>query len=353
MKNSNYKGFNIHPAAFQESTGCSSDSSEIRSVRCTLCPHDCILGDGKSGICRTRINIDGVLYTTAFGNPCSISVDPIEKKPLFHFFPGTEILSLATAGCNLRCLNCQNWTISQISPSETDNYFLLPDAVVEEALKRSVPAIAFTYTEPTVFYEYMLQIAQSAKKRGVKTAMVSNGYINEKPLKELSRSLDAANIDLKCFDDKIYRTLTGGSLDPVLNSLKTLKECGVWLEITTLLIPGITDSPQMIEKMCRWLVDNGFCDTPIHFSRFFPTFKLKDLPPTPESTLKEAQQIAAQAGMKHIYLGNCSSHYGESTICPGCGKVIVERIGYKILKRNLIDSQCCFCKQFINGVWCF
>ncbi|PKP07748.1 MAG: AmmeMemoRadiSam system radical SAM enzyme [Bacteroidetes bacterium HGW-Bacteroidetes-5] len=323
----------------------------MRSVRCTLCPHDCILGDGKSGICRTRINIDGVLYTTAFGNPCSISVDPIEKKPLFHFFPGTEILSLATAGCNLRCLNCQNWTISQISPSETDNYFLLPDAVVEEALKRSVPAIAFTYTEPTVFYEYMLQIAQSAKKRGVKTAMVSNGYINEKPLKELSRSLDAANIDLKCFDDKIYRTLTGGSLDPVLNSLKILHESGVWLEITNLLIPGMTDSPEMIEKMCRWLVDNGFSDNPIHFSRFFPTFILKDLPPTPESTLKEAQQIAKNAGVKFVYIGNSPSLAGESTICPACGRVVIERNGYIVIQNNILNGSCSSCKEKIAGVW--
>jgi pyruvate formate lyase activating enzyme len=351
VKHSNYNGFNIHPAAFQESTGCNSVSSEIRSVRCILCPHGCVVGDGKSGICRTRVNLDGVLYTTAFGNPCSISVDPIEKKPLFHFFPGTEILSLATAGCNLKCLNCQNWNISQISPSETDNHRLPPDAVVEEALKRSVPAIAFTYTEPTVFYEYMLSIAKLAKAQGVKTAMISNGYINDKPLRELCNYLDAANIDLKCFDDDIYHKLTGGRLDPVLNSLKTLKECGVWLEITTLLLPGITDSSQMIEKMCRWLVENGFSDTPIHFSRFFPTFKLKDLPPTPESTLKEAAQIASSAGLKYVYVGNNPSLNGESTICPACGRVVIERNGYRVIQNNILNGSCSSCKEKIAGVW--
>ncbi len=351
MKHSNYKGFENHPAAFQESAGDSSNSPKNRAVRCTLCPHGCVLGDGKIGICRTRVNLDGVLYTTAFGNPCSISVDPIEKKPLFHFFPGTQILSLATAGCNLRCLNCQNWTISQISPLETDNYTLLPDAVVEQALKRGVPAIAFTYTEPTVFYEYMLQIAQSAKNRGVKTAMVSNGYINEKPLKELCRFLDAANIDLKCFDDKIYRTLTGGSLDPVLNSLKILKESGVWLEITNLLIPGVTDSPDMVEKMCRWLAHNGFIDTPIHFSRFFPTYKLQDVQPTLESTLKEAALIASSAGLKYVYVGNNPSLNGESTVCPGCGKVVVHRSGYRVIANNISNGSCSYCGEPVAGIW--
>lgn len=351
MTKREYQFKDIHPAAFQECAGNSSDSPVNRAVHCTLCPHGCVLGDGKCGICRTRVNLDGVLYTTAFGNPCSISVDPIEKKPFFHFFPGTEILSLATAGCNLRCLNCQNWSISQISPLETDNYTLLPDEVVEEALKRGVPAIAFTYTEPTLFYEYMLQIAQSAKKRGVKTAMVSNGYINEKPLKELCRSLDAANIDLKCFDDKIYRNLTGGSLDPVLNSLKILKESGVWLEITNLLIPGITDSHSMIDKMCRWLASNGFIDTPIHFSRFFPTYKLQDIPSTPESTLKEAARIALNAGLKYVYVGNNPSLNGENTVCSGCGKVVVHRSGYRVVANNISNGSCSFCGDPVAGVW--
>src|SRR5659263_304969 len=217
-----------------------------KKVRCLLCPHYCIIREGKTGICRTRENIGGKLYTLAYGNPCSISVDPIEKKPLFHFFPGTKIYSLGTAGCNFRCLNCQNWQISQSSPSAMDHYDLMPEEVMQQALSHDTNSIAFTYTEPTVFYEYVYDTAKIAHEKGVKTVFISNGYINEKPLLDLCPYLDAANIDLKCFDNAVYRKLGGGQLQPVLDTLKTLKENSVWLEITNLLVPTYSDSLETV-----------------------------------------------------------------------------------------------------------
>ncbi len=320
-------------------------------VRCLLCPHQCLLQDGKTGICRTRVNRDGFLYTLAYGNPCSVGVDPIEKKPLFHFFPGTKIYSLATAGCNFRCLNCQNWKISQASPQSTGPYDLLPDDLINEALRHGSNSIAFTYTEPTVFYEYVYDTAKAAHEKGLKTVLISNGFINEKPLLDLCPHLDAANIDLKCFDDDIYHHLTGGRLQPVLDTLKTLKEQGVWLEITNLLIPGTTDNPEMIKQMCDWLVRNGFKDTPIHFSRFFPTFQLQQTPPTPENLLLDAAQIAEKAGMKYLYIGNNPGLQGENTYCPHCNKLLVERTGFVVWK-NFIRRGCCrFCREKIAGVW--
>jgi len=281
------------------------DSSEhINVVRCLVCPHNCIVIEGKHGICKTKVNIEGVLFSIAYGNPCSISVDPIEKKPLYHFFPGSEIYSLAIAGCNFRCLNCQNWQISQSSPDECDFYEMTPLEVVGQAILNGTNSIAFTYTEPTVFYEYVFDTAKIAREKGLKTVLVSNGYINQQPLIDLIPYLDAANIDLKCFDDSVYHKLTGGRLHPVLETLKTIKSKGVWLEITNLIIPTWSDSPVMIKEMCNWLVDNGFSDTPLHFSRFFPTYKLLHLPPTPESILFKAKEIAEKAGIKFVYIGN-------------------------------------------------
>lgn len=320
-------------------------------VRCHLCPHNCKIHEGKPGICHTRVNYQGELYTFAYGNPCSISVDPIEKKPLFHFFPGTNIYSLATAGCNFRCLNCQNWHISQSSPSKMNNYDLMPNELVEQALQHDTDSIAFTYTEPTVFYEYVYDTAKLAHEKGLKTVLISNGYINEKPLIELCPYLDAANIDLKCFDDSVYRQLTGGHLQPVLDTLKTLKENGVWLEITNLLVPGYSDSPEMIQTMCDWLVENDFTDTPLHFSRFFPTYKLAQLPPTAEDRLIEAKEIAEKSGMKFVYIGNITSLHGENTFCPRCRQMLIERIGYVVKKNHIQNSLCSFCGEPILGVW--
>jgi len=321
------------------------------AVRCHLCPHNCMVHDGKYGICHTRVNYQGKLYSLAYGNPCSISVDPIEKKPLFHFFPGTEIYSLATAGCNFRCLNCQNWEISQSSPMKLDHYDLNPEEVVQQALRYNVNSIAFTYTEPTVFYEYVFDTAKIAHKKGLKTVIVSNGFINEKPLLNLCPYLDAANIDLKCFDDAVYHSLIGGRLNPVLETLKTLKEKGVWLEITNLLVPGYTDKLEYIQAMCDWLVGNGFSDTPLHFSRFFPAYKLEDLPPTAESVLIQAKDIAVKTGMKYVYIGNMPGLYGENTYCPSCKQLLVERLGYVVRKNFIHNEKCEFCGTPIAGVW--
>lgn len=321
------------------------------AVRCHLCPHNCTIHEGKQGICQTRVNHQGELYTIAYGNPCSISVDPIEKKPLFHFLPGTDIFSIATAGCNFRCLNCQNWHISQSSPSMLNNYDLQPEELVESALNQNTNSIAFTYTEPTVFYEYTFDTAKIAHEKGMKTVLISNGYINQKPLIDLCPYLDAANIDLKCFDDAVYRQITGGRLQPVLDTLKTLKEKGVWLEITNLLVPGYSDSPTMIQKMCDWLVENDFADTPLHFSRFFPTYKLEQLAPTAENRLIEAKKIAEKSGMKFVYIGNIPGLRGENTFCPHCKQMLIERIGY-IVKKNLIQNNLCpLCGTHIPGVW--
>jgi len=320
-------------------------------VRCHVCPHNCQIPESKFGLCKTRFNHQGKLYSLAYGNPCSVSVDPIEKKPLFHFFPGSKIFSLATAGCNFRCLNCQNWQISQSSPQELDHFDLMPEEVVQQALQYGTNMIAFTYTEPTVFYEYVYETAKLAHKRGLKTVFISNGYINQRPLIYLSPYLDAANIDLKCFDDEVYRKLDGGSLQPVLDTLITLKNKGVWLEITNLLIPTYSDNPQMIKAMCDWLVDNGFKDTPLHFSRFFPTYKLTHLQPTKKSILIHAKEIAQHAGLKYVYIGNLHDESGENTYCPHCKRIVVERLGFVVKKNFILNDHCCFCGEAISGDW--
>lgn len=325
--------------------------AEGNSVRCHICPHTCLIRDGGAGICKTRVNSEGILYSIAYGNPCSLSIDPIEKKPLFHFFPGEKIYSMATGGCNFRCQNCQNWQISQTSPQILDHYDLTPEELVQQAEARHAKLIAFTYTEPTVFYEYVFDTAKIAREKGLKTVFISNGYINQQPLSDLCPYLDAANIDLKCFDEPIYHKLTGGHLQPVLDTLKTLREKGIWFEITNLLIPSYSDNTEMIEVMCDWLVENGFPETPLHFSRFFPNFKLMDLPPTPESLLVRAKDIAERAGMKFIYIGNVPGIYGENTYCPSCKRMIIERFGYTVMKNCIDGGKCEFCGKSIAGVW--
>ncbi|WP_321439027.1 AmmeMemoRadiSam system radical SAM enzyme [uncultured Bacteroides sp.] len=327
------------------------EKMEGNKVRCHICPHNCLVNEGGIGICKTRVNKRGVLYSLAYGNPCSIGIDPIEKKPLFHFLPGERIYSLATAGCNFRCLNCQNWQISQSSPNELDHYDLPPEEVVKSAIAHNTQLIAFTYTEPTVFYEYVYDTAQIAHEEGLRTVFISNGFINKQPLLDLCPYLDAANIDLKCFDDAIYRELDGGRLQPVLDTLKTMKEKGVWLEITNLLVPGYTDNPKMIEAMCNWLIENGFSDTPLHFSRFFPAYKLANMPPTQESILIEAKNIAEKAGIKYVYVGNIPSLHDENTYCSHCKRMIIERNGFNVERNHIQEGKCEFCKEPIAGVW--
>jgi pyruvate formate lyase activating enzyme len=322
-----------------------------KTVHCRKCPNECILAAGESGICRNRVNEDGKLYSVAYGNPCAVHVDPIEKKPFFHFLPTARAFSIAAAGCNLRCLNCQNWEISQVSPKETDNYDLPPAGVVDECVAGKCEAIAYTYSEPTTFYEYVLDTAKIARERKIRNLLKSNGYINEQPLRRLSKVLDAANIDLKSFDDSIYRRLSSGTLDPVLRTLNVLREEGVWLEITNLVIPTWTDDLDMIKRMCDWLCANGMADSPIHFSRFSPLYKLTQLPATPVSRLEEAHSIATQAGLKYVYIGNVPGHRTESTFCPSCKKMILERRGYTIGENHIKKGKCEYCRESIAGVW--
>ena len=322
-----------------------------RGVKCLNCPNECTLKRGETSKCRNRINVEDKLFTIAYGNPCAVHVDPMEKKPLFHFMPGSIVFSIATAGCNLACLNCQNWEISQSSPKKTQNFDLMPARVVEECLANHCKAIAYTYSEPTTFYEYVYDTARLAREHKILNVYKSSGYINQKPLRQLCQYIDAANIDLKSFSESIYKSLNSGKLQPVLDSLLVLKSEGVWLEITNLLIPGYTDDMGMIARMCNWLVKNNLNECPLHFSRFTPLYKLTQLPATPVSTLVQARKIALDAGIKFVYIGNVPGTDFENTLCPACKKLVVERKGFRILQLHLKGSACEYCGAKVAGRW--
>ena len=274
------------------------------AVECQLCPHHCRIVNGKTGACRSRRNEDGVLVSEVYGKPCSLAIDPIEKKPLYHFHPGTQCLSIACTGCNFRCLNCQNHEISQVSPDDVNHYELSPNEVVALCRKHHCPGIAYTYTEPLTYIEYVTDTARLAHENGLWNILVTAGYVCQEPLKDLLPYLDAANIDLKSFSDSIYQRISGGHLKPVLDTIQAMYDAGVWVELTNLIIPGVNDDMQMIRQMCLWLVNNGLADNPLHFSRFFPRFKMENIPPTPIHTLQEAKRIAEEEGIRHVYLGN-------------------------------------------------
>ena len=322
-----------------------------RGLRCLVCPNECTLKPGETSTCRNRVNHNDKLYSIAYGNPCSMHVDPVEKKPLLHFMPNTYAFSIATAGCNLACLNCQNWEISQSSPRDTQNIDLMPSKVVEACIVESCPSIAYTYSEPISFYEYMFDTAKLAREKKIKNILVSNGYINEKPLKELCRYIDGANINLKSFSEDIYLKLNAGKLQPILNTLKTISEAGVWLEITNLVIPSWTDDFDMIKKMCDWLVSNNLGNYPLHFLKFFPLYKLTQLPVTSENTLVKAKEIALKAGCKYVYIGNVADPDSMSIYCPKCKNVVVQRRGYQIISKNMKNGTCSKCGEKIPGIW--
>ena len=274
------------------------------AVRCDLCPHLCHIKDGGTGLCRSRVNHSGKLYAMSYGQPCSLAIDPIEKKPLYFFHPGEECLSLACTGCNLRCKGCQNHEISQVAPLDFEHYELTPELLIELARKYHQDIIAYTYTEPLTWYEYTFDCCRLAHKNGMKNVLVSAGYVNEEPLRQLAPLIDAANIDLKYFNDQTYRQMSSATLPPILKTLEILKQHHVWLEITHLMIPG-TETEDEFRAMCVWLVENGFADTPLHLSRFFPRYQLTEgYSPTPIGTLQCARQIAEQKGIKHVFLGN-------------------------------------------------
>ena len=320
-------------------------------IQCQLCPKRCIINPGERGECKIRFNLNGKLITLTYGHPCAVHIDPIEKKPLFHFYPGEKILSIATAGCNLHCKNCQNWQISQAYPEDIPSYHLPPQNVVQLALKYNLNMIAYTYSEPLAYYEYTLDTSIFAESYGLKNVLVTAGYLNQKPLKKLYRYTQAANIDLKFFDDNMYYRITTGRLKPVLDALILAREMDVWLEITHLVIPTLNDDFKKIEEMCKWIVKNLGEDVPLHFSRFYPHYLLTNLPPTAYSTLKKACDIALNSGIKFAYIGNVVGAKEESTYCPSCKKIIIKRVGYQILEYNIKQGKCKFCGEKIPGRW--
>jgi len=322
-----------------------------KSAVCSHCPHRCRLAPGDLGICRNRANINGVVYSLVYGNPCSVNLDPVEKKPLFHFLPATTAFSIATAGCNFRCLNCQNWEISQRRPDEVRHRRLFPEEVVREAQKAGAASIAYTYSEPVTFFEYMFDTAAIARGRGIHGLLISNGYINPEPLAALCRVIAAANINLKAFDETTYRSLDGGGLAPVLEALKILHSEGVHLEVTHLVIPGYTDGVDELKRMCAWLLANLGPDVPLHFLRFFPRYRLSRLEPTPVRVIEEFRRIAMKEGIHYAYTGNIGISAGANTWCHNCGKLLVERKGYLIPVMEIRKGRCRYCGTRIPGVW--
>jgi len=326
-------------------------SSDGKTVQCEICPNRCVLAPGDRGICRSRVNIHGTLYSLTYGNPCAVHVDPIEKKPLMHFHPRSRVFSIATTGCNFRCLNCQNWEISQKRPEEVRYTELFPKDVVAQAQKRGIPGIAYTYSEAITFYEYMYDTARKAREAGLWNVLISNGYINEEPLVDLCGYLDGANINLKSFDNRIYECLNGGTLKPVLNTFKTLHDHGVWFEMTTLIVPTYVDKPEMIKRMCQWILKELGPGYPLHLLRFFPQYKLTRLPATPIDTLESLREVALKEGIRYVYLGNVPGHPGTQTYCHHCHQVVVRRNGYRIEEMNMLNGRCKYCNTAIPGRW--
>ncbi|NLS94557.1 MAG: AmmeMemoRadiSam system radical SAM enzyme [Planctomycetaceae bacterium] len=320
-------------------------------VQCKLCPKGCVIDPGQSGECGVRVNVDGKLLAVTYGRPCAVHVDPVEKKPLFHFLPGTDIFSIATVGCNLHCKNCQNWEISQASPLETPAAELPPEQVAELAKQYGCRSAAYTYTEPLAYYEYTLDSCRCVREAGLRNVLVTAGYINEEPLRRLCRYIDAANIDLKAMSDSFYREICRGTLAPVLNTLVASKSLGVHVEVTNLVIPTLNDSDQMLRDMCRWMVQNLGRETPLHFSRFFPQYQMKNLPPTPDETLDRAKQIAQGEGLHHVYIGNVTRAGTEDTFCAGCGNRLVERRGFQVLENRIQSGRCPDCRSEVYGIW--
>lgn len=342
---------------------------------CELCPNACVLEPGDRGRCRTRLNRDGALYTLAYANPCSFHADPVEKKPLFHFLPGSRSFSLATAGCVFRCLNCQNWEISQKRPEETksaagpelrlrpplpaalslaemERLSLFPEDLPAVAAAMDCASVAYTYSEPVAFYEYVFDCCRAVREQKRKNIMVTCGSIREAPLRELAPHLDAAHVDLKGFDEEVYRRLNSGALQPVLGSLKLLRENGVWVEIVNLIVPSWTDKPEAIRRMCGWIAANLGPDVPVHFSRFFPAYRLTQLSPTPVEILLQAREIAKAAGLRYIYLGNIRGiPDAETTFCPNCRKPVVGRDVFAVTHLEIVDGKCRFCRHPVPGVW--
>ncbi len=320
-------------------------------VQCQMCPRRCSILPGQRGFCRNRENRDGTLYSVVYGRPCSLSIEPIEKAPFYHFLPGRERLCVATVGCNLTCKYCQNWQISQKPLEEVSYRETSPSELVEVADRNDIPIICFTFAEPVTFYEYMYDTAKLARKAGIKTAVVSNGYINPEPLRKLLTVVDAVKIDLKAFTEEFYREVSGGTLQPVLESIKTVHESGRHLELVNLVVPTYNDDPEKVRQMCRWIKDSVGPDVPLHFTRFTPMYKMKHIEMTPVSTLEKLRQIARDVGLHAVYVGNVPGHEYNSTYCPECGERLINRVGFHVVENRIEDGRCPHCGHEIAGVW--
>ena len=322
-----------------------------RRVQCLLCPRACEVPEGGRGFCRVRENRAGVYRTLVYNKVCTANVDPIEKKPLFHYLPATTALSIATAGCNIACKFCQNWNISQVRPEDIEHEPTTPAKLVRSARDAGAQSIAFTYSEPTVFYEMMHDTAAEFRRSGLGAVTISNGYIQADPLRELAKSLTAYKVDLKAFTEEFYRTVTSGSLKPVKDTLVLAKSLGLWLEIVVLVIPTLNDKAEDVKAMTAWIRKELGPDVPVHFTRFHPTYQMKNLPPTPVKTLERCRQLGLDAGLNFVYLGNVPGHEGESTYCPGCQTTLIKRYGFQIEKNHLKNGTCPKCARAIPGVW--
>jgi len=321
------------------------------TVKCNLCSHRCRIVESKRGICGVRENRNGILYTLVYGKAVSRAIDPIEKKPLFHFLPGSSAYSVATVGCNFRCKNCQNWETSQ-SPKLQGTIIgedVSPEEILEAAKRMNCKSIAYTYTEPVIFMEYAYDTAKLAVKNGINNVFVTNGYITKEALKEIAPYLHAANIDLKSFSDEFYRKNCGARLEPVLETIKLHKKLGIWIEITTLIIPKLNDSEENLRKIAEFIKNVGN-EIPWHISAFYPAYQLIDLPPTPIETLRKGREIGRKVGLKYVYLGNIAGE-GENTYCFNCGKILIERYGHQVKKNEIKDSHCPNCNSIVDGIF--
>ncbi|MEM3586468.1 MAG: AmmeMemoRadiSam system radical SAM enzyme [Candidatus Jordarchaeaceae archaeon] len=313
---------------------------ENNAVKCGICPNSCIIKPGKAGKCRTRKNIEGNLYSLVYSSISAIAVDPIEKKPFFHFYPGSTALSISTVGCTFHCLNCQNWSISQAEPESGLTREATPEEIVSAAKRRGSKSIAYTYNEPFVFYEFVYDTAKIAQKSGIKNVLVTNGYATSEAVEKIAPLIDAANIDVKAMSEDFYREVCGGRLQPVLDTVMLMMEKNIHIELTYLVIPGKNDSINEITKFAEWVRDNLGLDVPVHFSRFYPHYKMMNLTPTPVSTVVKAREIAQNVGLHYVYCGNIPGQ-GENTYCYNCGQLIIERWGYTIGEYNLTKENTC------------
>ncbi|HSW67774.1 MAG TPA: AmmeMemoRadiSam system radical SAM enzyme [Bacteroidales bacterium] len=321
-----------------------------RAVKCQLCFRYCIIEEGDPGVCKVRENRRGVLYTLVYGEPSAVHIDPIEKEPQYHHLPGTDILCIGTVGCNFICLHCHNWTLSQARPGERPVYDFPPEEVIRTALARNLPIISFTYNDPIVCYEYVFDVAKLARKNGIRVILHTNGAINHEPLMAIIDYIDAFTVDIKGFSSRAYAN-SSAQLQPVLNTLKTIREQGVWLELVYLVIPTINNSPEEIRQMSRWVVDNLGADVPIHFSRFFPNFRLRDIAATPVRTIEMAREIALSEGVRFSTIGNVPGHRYNSTFCPECDLRLIHRVHFEVVYNKIENGRCSGCNEVIPGLW--